>query len=159
MKTDYKRRNNMKKNDYRNIKTYSLYEDKDDKIIINDNINNIRSNMEDILSNEKSKKKAIKYVINLGKNFRNINNSKSPKARSNYKSIEYIPYSQASFGKKNNINNSEEKYDNDKYYNNINNDLFEEMRYKIEDQKNEIRNLQKIIYNKDIDINELLEIL
>ena len=62
----------MKKNDYRNIKTYSLYEDKDDKIIINDNINNIRSNMEDILSNEKSKKKAIKYVINLGKNFRNI---------------------------------------------------------------------------------------
>ena len=41
--------------------------------------------MEDILSNEKSKKKAIKYVINLGKNFRNIKNSKSPKVRSNYK--------------------------------------------------------------------------
>ena len=35
---------------------------------------NVRSSMEDIFSNEDSKKKAIKYVINIGKN-RNIKNS------------------------------------------------------------------------------------
>ena len=43
-----------------------------------ENIPNVRSSMEDIFSNEDSKKKAIKYVINLGKN-RNIHNS--PKYR------------------------------------------------------------------------------
>ena len=33
-----------------------------------ENINNVRSNVEDILSNENSKKKAIRYVIKIGKN-------------------------------------------------------------------------------------------
>ena len=41
---------------------------------------NIRSSMEDIFSNEDSKKKAIKYVINIGKN-RNIRNSPKEPAR------------------------------------------------------------------------------
>lgn len=33
-----------------------------------DNLRNVRSNLEDILGNEKNKKKAIKYVIQIGKN-------------------------------------------------------------------------------------------
>ena len=39
-----------------------------------DNIHNIRTNMEEIFSNEENKKKAIKYVIEIGKN-KNIRNS------------------------------------------------------------------------------------
>ena len=39
-----------------------------------ENIQNVRSSMEDIFSNEDTKKKAIKYVINIGKN-KSIHNS------------------------------------------------------------------------------------
>ena len=39
-----------------------------------ENINNVRNNMEDIFSNDENKKKAIKYVIEIGK-IKSIRNS------------------------------------------------------------------------------------
>ena len=45
-----------------------------DLVSAGENIPNVRSSMEDIFSNDDSKKKAIKYVINIGKN-KTIHNS------------------------------------------------------------------------------------
>ena len=94
----------------------------------------INSNMENLLTNDDTRKKAIRYVINLG---RNKYQYQSPKIRHKNKFID------------NEIN-----YD-DEYYNKGDNLYIKDMQRKIEEQKKEIRNLKMIIYNKEKEINEL----
>lgn len=58
-----------------------------------ENIHNIRTNMEDIFSNDENKKKAIKYVIDLGKT-KNIHNSPRQKEERYKKSASPLHYQQ-----------------------------------------------------------------
>ena len=53
-----------------------------------ENIQNVRSSVEDILSNENKKKNAIKYVIQIGKNKRIPNSSTSYDIEPNYNNSE-----------------------------------------------------------------------
>ena len=70
--------NNQRKNIYlHKMIEQNLSQSKNEPIDISsagDNIPNIRSNMEDIFANDETKKKAIKYVLEIGRS-RNIRNS------------------------------------------------------------------------------------
>ena len=92
---------------------------------------------ENLLTEEDTRKKTIRYVINLGKNKFQY---QSPKIRHKNKFIDT------------DINNDDEYinvyYKGDKFY-------LKEMQNKIEEQKNEIRNLKLIINKKEKEINEL----
>ena len=98
---------------------------------------NIDSNIDTIFSNDIIRNKAIKYVVNLGKNKYYY---QSPKMRHKNKSID-----------------PDFRYRDGYTYNNKNSEksLIGEMQNKIEEQKSEIRNLKRIIYKKDKEINEL----
>ena len=90
---------------------------------------NIDSNIDTIFSNDIIRNKAIKYVVNLGKNKYYY---QSPKMRHKNKSID-----------------PDFRYRDGYTYNNKNSEksLIGEMQNKIEEQKSEIRNLKsKIIY-------------
>mgnify|MGYP006988861219 FL=1 len=73
-----KERNNPKENNKRrNIYLQKMIEENNDVLDLKsagENINNVRNNMEDIFSNDENKKKAIKYVIEIGK-VKSIRNS------------------------------------------------------------------------------------
>ena len=98
---------------------------------------NIHSSMENIFANENKKSKAIRYVINMGKKNQIY---KSPKIKNVNKIID------SDFSYEDDFNNN--NYKSDKT-------LLKDMQYKIEDQKNEIRQLKRILFEKDKKINDL----
>ena len=95
------------------------------------------TNIENITNNKSPRKKEISYVMNLGKN---SGYYLSPKIRRNNKYLE----SDLSYEDEN-INTY---FKGEKSF-------LREMQYKIDEQKNEIRILKKVIYDKEKEINEL----
>ena len=95
------------------------------------------TNIENITNNKSPRKKEISYVMNLGKN---SGYYLSPKIRRNNKYLE----SDLSYEDEN-INTY---FKGEKSF-------LREMQYKIVEQKNEIRILKKVIYDKEKEINEL----
>ena len=77
-KSNRKTQDKYPENDYNPQKNKNIYirnmipqNENFDLVSAGDNISNVRSSMEDILSNDDNKEKTIKYTINIGKN-RNI---------------------------------------------------------------------------------------